>query len=89
MKYLLGLFLVIASSGVYAERCPADDMGCDSSNWSEKVSDRVDQGREEVSEADSMRERVDAVKSTLNDCADCAMKVINDSIDGGGNATPQ
>lgn len=77
---LLGL-AIIASAPVQAQsRCPADDMGCNKDNYGEKITERVERGKQEVWEADGVRNRVKAVESTLKDCADCATKVLNDSI---------
>ncbi|RON68690.1 hypothetical protein [Pseudomonas fluorescens] len=84
MKFsIVSAFLILAvSSSAHAGRCPADDMGCTKDNYQQKYEERIEKGKQEVKDADNMRERVDAVKSTVKDCADCGMKVISDSIGG-------
>ncbi|KRP74953.1 MULTISPECIES: hypothetical protein [Pseudomonas] len=79
----LAAFLILtASTSAHADRCPADDMGCTKDNYQQKYDARIEQGKQEVKDAKNMRERVDAVKSTVEDCADCGMKVISDSVGG-------
>ena len=82
LSIVMAFLILTASSSAYAGRCPADDMGCTKDNYQQKYEERVERGKQEVKDADSMRERVDAVKSTVKDCADCGMKVISDSIKG-------
>ena len=77
---LLGLAIVAAAPVQAQNRCPADDMGCNKNNYGDKITERIDQGKQEVWEADGVRDRVDAVKRTLEDCADCATKVLSDSV---------
>lgn len=80
---IVAAFLILTtSSSAYAGRCPADDMGCTKDNYQQKYEERIEQGKQEVKNADNMIERIDAVKSTVKDCADCGMKVISDSIGG-------
>lgn len=61
-------------------RCPANDMGCDENNYGEKISERIEQGKQDVLNAEGVTDRVKAVRDTLNDCADCATKVLSDSV---------
>ena len=61
-------------------------MGCDRYNYEQKIDNRIEQGKRDVYNADGFGNRVDAVKSTINDCADCGMKVLNDSINSSGSA---
>lgn len=57
-------------------RCPAGESGCTIFNAPERIRERTNEGAREVLEADSMRDRVDAVKRTLKDCQECAMDAI-------------
>lgn len=80
---VVAFFILTVSSSAYANRCPADDMGCTKDNYQQKYEERIKQGKQEVKDANNMGERVKAVKSTARDCADCGLKIMSDSIDGG------
>jgi len=85
----VGIVLVGLCSGsiaVAAGRCPADDMGCTADNYEQKYKERIEKGKEDVRDASGPVGKAKAVGSTIMDCADCGMKVINDSISGSGTA---
>lgn len=79
---ILTLGLTLAHDTDAGERCPADKMGCNEHNMLEKAKQRLDQAAREVMEADNMRERLEAAKKALEDCAECATKVFTDQADG-------
>lgn len=65
-----------------AKRCPANDMGCTEDNYEQKVKERVEQGKQDVSNASGPSNKAKAVGNTIRDCTDCGMKVLKDSISG-------
>ena len=83
---LLSAIALFISSPVHA-RCPADDMGCTQDNYERKITERIEQGKRDVYDASGPRNKAKAVGSTINDCADCGMKVISDSIEGTSGGT--
>ncbi len=84
MKRLLFvvMFSCLSVSSVHA-RCPASDMGCTDSNYEQKIKDRIEQGKREVLKSDTtVRDRVKAAGRTVQDCTDCATKVLTDKLGG-------
>jgi hypothetical protein len=81
--FLIVVSLLLVSPATAQTRCPAGDSGCNLGNAADRIQERVDQGRRDVQDAGTMRERVDAVQDTLKDCLNCGM----DAVKGGGGGS--
>lgn len=76
------VFGFLSSTTAFAARCPANDMGCTSDDYEQKIKDRIEEGKQDVREASGPVEKAKAVGRTVKDCTDCGMKVFKDSING-------
>lgn len=86
MKYrnllmsFVAIFLLV--SEVWGqERCPAGSSGCTIDNAGDRIGDRVREGVDAVSEADTARERAREAGDTVRDCVDCGMDAIGGAFD--------
>jgi hypothetical protein len=73
--------LAVSGGSAWAQRrCPAGDSGCTLDNATDRIRDRVNQGNREVQDANTAREKVDAVKRTLKDCVNCGMDAVKGAV---------
>jgi len=87
MKKFVAIVLVVfglcsGSTAMAASRCPANDMGCTNDNMGQKVTDRIEQGKKDVSNASGVVDKATEVGKTIRDCTDCGMKVMTDAVEG-------
>ena len=64
------------SQGGTVTRCPAGDSGCTIYNATDRMQDRVDQGKKDVQNADSPLDKVKEIGKTVRDCLNCGMDAV-------------
>ncbi|MDB5819109.1 MAG: hypothetical protein JWQ11_2749 [Rhizobacter sp.] len=71
--------LVFAPVSHAASRCPASSTGCTLDNASERIKERVQEGKDKVRETNNPAKKGAEAGKTIIDCARCGMDAVRNN----------